>query len=275
MATPVVFPCPVFEGSEKRISVFFSAAAAVAGGAAPCGAAVPPGGLRMLSRAQLDGMLDLAACQIVSSRSNEAFDAYVLSESSLFVYPGGWMGGGWGGWVLWRGCRGGSVRGWSVQSRWWKGSGCCLHALRALALSACKGWCVLRACGVVAGGGGRVLERWVKVGRSRRAEPAWQEPGRAGRLRLRLSLPALGVGLPWEHRRPTSSRTPAPIPAAILTPCPSPYFPQALQHGPPSLAPLLPATDRMVLKTCGTTKLLDCIPHMVDLAAGIKMVSGR
>lgn len=80
-AAPDVFPCPVFEGSEKRISVTFSAAA---------GASNPPpaAGLRTLTRTQLDEMLDLAACQIVSTRSNEHFDAYVLSESSLFVYPG-------------------------------------------------------------------------------------------------------------------------------------------------------------------------------------------
>ncbi|KAL4419048.1 hypothetical protein ABPG77_011030 [Micractinium sp. CCAP 211/92] len=79
-AAPDVFPCPVFEGSEKRISVTFSA---VAGASTP----PPAAGLRTLTRAQLDEMLDLAACQIVSSRSNEHFDAYVLSESSLFVYP--------------------------------------------------------------------------------------------------------------------------------------------------------------------------------------------
>jgi hypothetical protein len=78
---PDVFPCPVFEGSEKRISVTFSA-----------GTSTPAAGLRSLTRTQLDAMLDLAACQIVSSRSNQHFDAYVLSESSLFVYPGAGRG---------------------------------------------------------------------------------------------------------------------------------------------------------------------------------------
>ncbi len=47
-ATPDVFPCPVFEGSEKRISVSFSA-----------GTSTPRGGLRCLTRTQLDAMLDL------------------------------------------------------------------------------------------------------------------------------------------------------------------------------------------------------------------------
>ena len=47
-ATPDVFPCPVFEGSEKRISVTFSA-----------GTSTPRGGLRCLTRTQLDAMLDL------------------------------------------------------------------------------------------------------------------------------------------------------------------------------------------------------------------------
>jgi S-adenosylmethionine decarboxylase proenzyme len=68
----------VFEGSEKRISVSF----------APAGAAAPPAaGLRALARPQLDSLLALAACEIVSARHGPAFDAYVLSESSLFVYP--------------------------------------------------------------------------------------------------------------------------------------------------------------------------------------------
>lgn len=76
--SPEIFPCPVFEGSEKRISVSFRPAP---------GAAPPASGLRALSRPQLDALLALAACEIVSARHGPAFDAYVLSESSLFVYP--------------------------------------------------------------------------------------------------------------------------------------------------------------------------------------------
>lgn len=74
-----IFPCPVFEGSEKRISVNFTPMTSAS--------APPAAGLRALSRAQLDAMLELAACEIVSVRNGSQFDAYVLSESSLFVYP--------------------------------------------------------------------------------------------------------------------------------------------------------------------------------------------
>lgn len=73
---PTVFACPVFEGSEKRVEIDFKRAAAT-----------PALGLRSLSRSQLDELMTAAACTIVSSRTNEALDAYVLSESSLFVYP--------------------------------------------------------------------------------------------------------------------------------------------------------------------------------------------
>eukprot|EP00803_Ostreobium_quekettii_P000770 evm.model.scf_4442.1 EVM.evm.TU.scf_4442.1 scf_4442:2383-2778(+) len=70
----------VFEGSEKRLEVEFWH-----------GAATPADGLRSLSRAHLDELLDLAACKIISGRSCPALDAYVLSESSLFVYPSLWV----------------------------------------------------------------------------------------------------------------------------------------------------------------------------------------
>lgn len=45
-------------------------------------------GLRGLSRAQIDELCSAARCTVISVASNAFFDAYVLSESSLFVYPG-------------------------------------------------------------------------------------------------------------------------------------------------------------------------------------------
>lgn len=79
-ATPAVLPNPVFEGSEKRVEIDFNFSATS-----------PANGLRALSRAQLDELMTLAACTIVSSRTNDHLDAYVLSESSLFVYPTKWV----------------------------------------------------------------------------------------------------------------------------------------------------------------------------------------
>mmetsp|Transcript_14548 Transcript_14548/g.24650 ORF Transcript_14548/g.24650 Transcript_14548/m.24650 type:complete len:801 (+) Transcript_14548:440-2842(+) len=64
---------PGFEGSEKRLEVDFYG--------------TQDSGLRRLSRSQLDDICTLAECEIVSDRHNAHFDAYVLSESSLFVYP--------------------------------------------------------------------------------------------------------------------------------------------------------------------------------------------
>uniref|UniRef100_A0A7N0ULU7 adenosylmethionine decarboxylase n=1 Tax=Kalanchoe fedtschenkoi TaxID=63787 RepID=A0A7N0ULU7_KALFE len=68
-----------FEGYEKRLEITFFE---------PGIFADPQGkGLRALSKSQLDEILEPAACTIVSSLSNELVDSYVLSESSLFVYP--------------------------------------------------------------------------------------------------------------------------------------------------------------------------------------------
>jgi S-adenosylmethionine decarboxylase len=44
-------------------------------------------GLRRMERAELDLICTRARCTILSSVSNRYLDAYVLSESSLFVYP--------------------------------------------------------------------------------------------------------------------------------------------------------------------------------------------
>lgn len=68
-----------FEGFEKRLEITFSD---------PSMFSDPAGlGLRALTRSQIDSILDAAACTIVSKLSNSVFDSYVLSESSLFVYP--------------------------------------------------------------------------------------------------------------------------------------------------------------------------------------------
>ncbi|KAL6961057.1 adenosylmethionine decarboxylase [Sarracenia purpurea var. burkii] len=68
-----------FEGYEKRLEISFFEP----------GIFTDPGGrgLRALSKSQLDEIVKLAECTIVSSLSNDDVDSYVLSESSLFVYP--------------------------------------------------------------------------------------------------------------------------------------------------------------------------------------------
>lgn len=76
-------PCPGFEGFEKRLDIVFDYRRG-------------PGhsidheskyGLRSVPRNELDLMLSLAECTIVSQLRNKFFDSYVLSESSLFIYP--------------------------------------------------------------------------------------------------------------------------------------------------------------------------------------------
>lgn len=68
-----------FEGFEKRLEITFSEAPVFVD---------PKGlGLRALTRSQLDSILEPACCTIVAQLSNSDFDSYVLSESSLFVYP--------------------------------------------------------------------------------------------------------------------------------------------------------------------------------------------
>ncbi|XP_042503666.1 S-adenosylmethionine decarboxylase proenzyme-like [Macadamia integrifolia] len=73
-------PSPIgFEGFEKRLEITFSEAPMFID---PLGR-----GLRALTRVQLDSILDAACCTIVDQLSNSEFDSYVLSESSLFLYP--------------------------------------------------------------------------------------------------------------------------------------------------------------------------------------------
>jgi S-adenosylmethionine decarboxylase len=68
-----------FEGYEKRLEITFFEP----------GIFVDPQGkgLRALTKAQLDEILGPAECTIVDSLPNADLDSYVLSESSLFVFP--------------------------------------------------------------------------------------------------------------------------------------------------------------------------------------------
>lgn len=68
-----------FEGYEKRLELSFFEP----------GIFVDPQGkgLRQLSKSEIDQILGPAECTIVDSLSNDDLDSYVLSESSLFIFP--------------------------------------------------------------------------------------------------------------------------------------------------------------------------------------------
>ena len=64
----------VFEGPEKKLDVYFSRGTCEAG-------------FRQFQTAAWSDVLVDAACSILHQESNAEFDAYLLSESSLFVCP--------------------------------------------------------------------------------------------------------------------------------------------------------------------------------------------
>jgi len=64
-----------FEGPEKRLEVDFKRNPN------------RPNGLRQIEKEQWQEMLNHAKCTIISQTKNDHFDSYVLSESSLFVFP--------------------------------------------------------------------------------------------------------------------------------------------------------------------------------------------
>ncbi|TIA78403.1 hypothetical protein E3P98_03855 [Wallemia ichthyophaga] len=65
-----------FEGPEKLLEIWFD-----------CGAFRGDGGLRKVSRSEWENMLQLVNCQILSVIIGDSIDAYLLSESSLFIAP--------------------------------------------------------------------------------------------------------------------------------------------------------------------------------------------
>ena len=64
----------VFEGPEKKLEIFFSRSPTVAAG------------FRSYDAAVWEDLLTAANCKILHCAPSAAFDAYLLSESSLFVY---------------------------------------------------------------------------------------------------------------------------------------------------------------------------------------------
>ncbi|AEO63058.1 uncharacterized protein THITE_2107903 [Thermothielavioides terrestris NRRL 8126] len=70
-----------FEGPEKLLEVWFS----------PSPSALPPSakenGLKAVSPSTWEGMLDLVNCKVLSIVRSDHVDAYLLSESSMFVFP--------------------------------------------------------------------------------------------------------------------------------------------------------------------------------------------
>ncbi|KAJ6022122.1 hypothetical protein N7540_007626 [Penicillium herquei] len=69
-----------FEGPEKLLEVWFAPSANELGAAGPEGLKKVPGEI-------WKDMLDLVNCQVLSVVSSDDVDAYLLSESSMFVWP--------------------------------------------------------------------------------------------------------------------------------------------------------------------------------------------
>lgn len=72
-------PCVGFEGPEKRLEFVFRPKTSAS--------VVPSRGLRLITKSDWQAMCTVARCNIISQTSNQYCDSFVLSESSLFVYP--------------------------------------------------------------------------------------------------------------------------------------------------------------------------------------------
>jgi S-adenosylmethionine decarboxylase len=74
-----------FEGPEKLLEVWFLPNANAIH--AQCSGVFAKHGLRAIRREVWDAMLDQVHCKVLSMKRNAFVDAYLLSESSMFVYP--------------------------------------------------------------------------------------------------------------------------------------------------------------------------------------------
>ncbi|AOA63138.1 S-adenosylmethionine decarboxylase [Komagataella phaffii CBS 7435] len=66
-----------FEGPEKLLEIWFAGSAEE----------MEDDGLRQIPLEDIESLLELVNCEILSKISSSSFDSYLLSESSLFVYP--------------------------------------------------------------------------------------------------------------------------------------------------------------------------------------------
>ena len=80
-ATACLDSSNAFEGPEKLLEVWFSPSAA------SLPATAQPNGLKAISGETWKEMLDIVNCQVLSTVESEQVDAYLLSESSMFVFP--------------------------------------------------------------------------------------------------------------------------------------------------------------------------------------------
>jgi ornithine decarboxylase len=95
--TGTIYPQPIFEGAEKRLELDFVPATSLAQAALESSPSSSDSesepvlsllshSLRSISKQEWNTLLEPAECCIVSSASNSSCDAYLLSESSLFVF---------------------------------------------------------------------------------------------------------------------------------------------------------------------------------------------
>ncbi|WEW56094.1 spermidine resistance protein [Emydomyces testavorans] len=70
-----------FEGPEKLLEVWFSPSAQ------DLASSAVPNGLKAVAPEIWKGMLDLVNCQVLSIVQSDDVDAYLLSESSMFIFP--------------------------------------------------------------------------------------------------------------------------------------------------------------------------------------------
>ncbi|KAI9596260.1 S-adenosylmethionine decarboxylase [Syncephalis fuscata] len=85
VAVPEAYAEGAFEGPEKLLEIWFLPNATAT--YSKLSGVFAQNGLRAVRREVWENMLDVVRCKILSRIQSESVDAYLLSESSMFVYP--------------------------------------------------------------------------------------------------------------------------------------------------------------------------------------------